>query len=234
MKWNILTVISILLILGGLGIFLYPRFSNFTYQREILDDMEEFIGEREGALEDKERDLIDDLYRKLEEENERIYLEKQEKLKDPFVYESIGIDLKKYGIENNVIGYLNIPKIGINVPIILGANQKNLLKGVTLMTETSYPIGGENTNSVIAGHRGLPDKKIFRDIEKIEIGNEIYIENFKEKLTYKVVETEVIEPNEIDKVLIQDGKDMLTLFTCHPYRVDNMRYVVFAERVMGK
>lgn len=234
MKCNILIVVSILLILGGLGIFLHPRFSNFTYQREILDDMEEFIGERERVLEDKERDLIDDLYRNLKEENERIYLEKQEKLKDPFVYESIGIDLKKYGIENNVIGYLNIPKIGINVPIILGANQKNLLKGVTLMTETSYPIGGENTNSVIAGHRGLPDKKIFRDIEKIEIGNEIYIENFKEKLTYKVVKTEVIEPNEIDKVLIQEGKDMLTLFTCHPYRVDNMRYVVFAERVIGK
>lgn len=232
MKRNILGVLSIVLIIGGIGIFLYPRLNNFTYQRKVLDEKEEFIEIREEELASEEKAvLIEELYEKLKLENERIYSDKQEKLQDPFIYESVGINLKKYGIENNIIGYLNVPKIGIDVPIILGANQKNLSKGATLMTETSYPIGGENTNAVIAGHRGLPNKRMFRDIEKIEVGDLIYVENFKEKLTYKVVKTDIIEPDEIDKILIQDGKDMLSLFTCHPYRVDNMRYVVYAERV---
>lgn len=232
MKRNILCVLSIVLIISGIGIFSYPRFTNFTYQRRILDEKEEFIEIREEELADeKKSSLIEELYEKLKLENERIYSDNQEKLQDPFTYESTGIDLRKYGIDNNVIGYLNIPRIGIDVPIILGANQKNLSKGATLMTETSYPIGGENTNAVIAGHRGLVNKRMFRDIEKIEIGDFIYIENFKEKLTYKVVYIDIIDPDEFDKILIQDGKDMVSLFTCHPYRVDNMRYVVYAERV---
>ena len=72
---------------------------------------------------------------------------------------------------------------------------------------------------------------MFRDIEALEVGDKIYIENFREKLTYQVTEIRIIEPTDIDQLLIQEGKDMVTLVTCHPYGYNYQRYVVFCERV---
>ena len=99
------------------------------------------------------------------------------------------------------------------------------------MTETSYPIGGENTNCVIAAHRGYAKAAMFREIEKLEIGDKVYIDNFKERLTYKVIQLRIISPSDTDQILIREGKDMLTLLTCHPYRKNSQRYVVFCERI---
>ena len=79
----------------------------------------------------------------------------------------------------------------------------------------------------------LPHKdlaKVIRDIELLEPGDEVFIENFRETLVYETVETKVIDPDEIQEVLIQDGKDMVTLITCHPYRENRQRYVVYCER----
>lgn len=98
------------------------------------------------------------------------------------------------------------------------------------LTETSYPIGGNNTNSVIDAHRGAYKTSNFRDIEKLEIGDKIYIRNFCETLTYRVVELMVIEPTDIDKLLIQENRDLITLITCHPIMYNYSRYVVFCER----
>lgn len=99
------------------------------------------------------------------------------------------------------------------------------------MTETSYPIGGENTNCVLAAHRGSSRAAMFRDIELLEPGDRIYIENFREPLTYQVVETRVISPTDVQELLIQAGRDLVTLLTCHPYGHNYQRYVVFCERV---
>ena len=103
-------------------------------------------------------------------------------------------------------------------------------KGAVHLTETSYPIGGENTNCVIAAHRGYSKTAMFRDIEALEVGDPVYIENFREELEYEVVKTKVIAPSDIEEILIQKGKDMLTLITCHPYRHNHKRYVVFCEK----
>ena len=103
-------------------------------------------------------------------------------------------------------------------------------QGAAHLTNTSYPVGGWNTNCVLAAHRGYSRTAMFRDIELLEPGDEVVIENFRETLTYEVTETKVIAPDEIQEVLIQEGKDMVTLITCHPYRENRQRYVVYCER----
>lgn len=227
MKEKILIIISIILILVGISMFCFPHVSNFVYEKGVERDKEEFV---EKISKDENEELLEKLYKKLQKENQKLYEDMQNNLVDPFSYEQQAIDLNEYGIDNNVIGYINIPKMNIELPILLGANSSNMLKGAVHLTETSYPIGGINTNSVIAGHRGYGKATLFRHIEKLEIGDEIYIKNFKEELTYVVYDIKIIEPDDVSELKVQDGEDIITLITCHPYRVNSHRYIVKAKR----
>ncbi len=114
---------------------------------------------------------------------------------------------------------------------IWALTKKICQKGAAQLTETSMPIGGNNTNMAVVAHRGYSYAKMFREIEKLKIGDEIFITNFWETMTYKVERIEVISPDEIDKIRIQEGKDMVTLVTCHPYPHNYQRYLVYCERV---
>ena len=160
-----------------------------------------------------------------------MYAEKQRDLKDLFSYQQPDISLEAYGLAGNTIGFIAIPKMDIKLPILLGANTENMWHGAVHLTETSSPIGGENTNCVLAAHRGSSRGAMFRDIEKLEIGDTIYIRNFRETLRYQVVELRIISPTDVNDLLIQQGRDLVTLITCHPYRHNYQRYVVFCERV---
>lgn len=150
---------------------------------------------------------------------------------DIFSYEAVPLDLSEYGLESDVVGIITIPKMNVELPLLLGANYDNLQLGCAILTETSMPIGGESTNCVIAGHRGWNNQKILRDIEKLEIGDLVYVQNIWETLVYQVCQISIIYPDEIEKVYIQEGRDLITLVTCHPYRVNSHRYVVYCERV---
>jgi sortase A len=98
------------------------------------------------------------------------------------------------------------------------------------LSQTSIPLGGENTNSVIAGHRGWGGASYFRYITKLEVGDEVIITNLWETLTYEVVEIQIIMPNEVEKILIQPGRELVTLMTCHPYASGGrQRYLVICE-----
>lgn len=227
-KRKILIIIAILFILIGIILFCFPSASNYIYEKNVETEKEKFVVK---ITDEQNENILDKLYKKLEEENQKIYEEKQNKLVDPFSYEQSAIDLSEYGIDNNVIGYISIPKINIEVPILLGANTANMKKGAVHLTETSYPIGGANTNSVIAAHRGYGKATLFRHIDKIGVGDKIHIRNFKEELTYEVYETKIINPDDVSELEIQEGQDIITLITCHPYRVNTQRYIVKAKRV---
>lgn len=227
-KRKILIIVAILFILIGIILFCFPSASNYIYEKNVETEKEKFVVK---ITDEQNENILDKLYKKLQEENQKIYEEKQNKLVDPFSYEQSAIDLSEYGIENNVIGYISIPKINIEVPILLGANTANMKKGAVHLTETSYPIGGANTNSVIAAHRGYGKATLFRHIDKIGVGDKIYIRNFKEELTYEVYETKIINPDDVSELEIQEGQDIITLITCHPYRVNTQRYIVKAKRV---
>ena len=103
-------------------------------------------------------------------------------------------------------------------------------KGVAQLGQTSMPIGGENTNCVIAGHRGCSSGEFFLYIHDLQIGDKVYLDNFWGTLTYTVNKIDIISPDDINKILIQKNNDMLTLITCHPYPYNYQRYAVYCER----
>jgi len=119
----------------------------------------------------------------------------------------------------------------VRLPIYLGASRANMNKGAVHLTHTSLPIGGENTNCVIGAHRGMGTRAMFRDIEDLQPGDEIYITNYRETLTYRAVEIKIALPTELAPLLILPGRDMVTFTTCHPYRHNSHRYLVYFERV---
>ena len=173
------------------------------------------------------------LYEQMTAYNEQIFTEKQKNFCDPWSYEQSSFDLTRYGIEDNVAATIEIPRMDVELPIYLGATAENMALGAVQLGQTSLPVGGENTNCVIAAHRGYQGIPMFREIEKLQPGDKVIIRNFWETLRYEVSEIEVICPSDIDKILIRPGEDMVTLLTCHPYTQNTRRYAVFCTRISG-
>ena len=228
MKNKMKTIIVITVFFIGFLIFIYPTVSkgvsNYLIQKTIFEYKQDIKSILKTSNEENE------LFNKMQSYNEKIYSEGQDNLIDPFSYEVPSFDLLEIGFNNNIIGYLTIPKMEIEIPIYLGATQENMKKGAVHLSQTSIPIGGNNTNSVIAAHRGMRSHPMFRDIENLTIGDEVKITNMWDELIYKVVETKIISPDEVSEVLIQEGRDLITLITCHPYTKNYQRYVVYCER----
>lgn len=235
-------IFGLSLILIGLSVYLYPKIANLLYENKVTDEKEQFLSEHflpsESASE-MEADTtqptqdpkLEELYEYLKKENEELYRNHQNKLTDPFAYQQTAVDLSDYGLKDNIIGYVTIDKMKIVLPILLGASVENMRTGAVHLTETSYPIGGNNSNCVLAAHRGAAAHEMFRNIEVLETGDKIIIENFREKLIYRVSEITVIGPSDVGSLLIQEGRDLITLITCHPLGRSDYRYVVFCERV---
>lgn len=174
------------------------------------------------------------LYGEMEKYNKDLATNGQD-IVDAWSYEQQPLDLSSVDIDedNPVIGYIEIPDMKIRLPLMLGASTKNLEKGAAVLSETSMPIGGKGTNCVIAGHRGWEGSAYFQFIENMKKGSKVYITNPWETLVYECTSTQVIYPDDVQSILIQPGKDMVTLFTCHPYVLGGgpYRYLVFCERV---
>ena len=164
--------------------------------------------------------------------NHRLYVENQAHLVDPFRYNHPCFNIQPFGLDTDIVGILSIPAIDVNLPIYLGTSFQHLNSGVAHLTHSSFPVGGDNTNAVIAGHRNLQHGRVFRDIEQLEIGDEITIANFINTMTYVVVETKIAGPHEIEALAIQSGRDLVTLVTTHTRRRGNRRYIIVAERVV--
>ena len=232
MKQKLKLIFVSLMFILGLVLFLYPLVNKYENKIEVNETKKNFEKTVEKLQEEsKEEDSpLNKLYSDMKAYNEKIYKDKQSDLKDPWSYEQSSFDLTKYGVENNIIGYIIVPHMEIELPIYLGANSDNMAKGAVHMSQTSLPIGGENTNCVIAAHRGYKGIPMFCDIEIMEIGDEVIIKNLWETLKYRVSNIKIINPSDSQEVLIQSGKDMVTLITCHPYTKNYKRYVVYCER----
>lgn len=218
-------ILGILLILAGVCISQYPRVTDFLFRQETKAKKESFVKEKEAT-----GNQAEDLYQELVRRNEALYTSRKTGVGDPFLYAQETLDLSNYGIRDGIIGFLKIDKMGIELPVYLGATEEHMALGAAQLTETSYPVGGVNTNSVLAAHRGYSKTAMFRDIEQLEVGDEVVIENFREVLRYKVFEIAIVNPTETDKLLIRPGEDMITLLTCHPYGSNEKRYLVYCRR----
>ena len=207
-----------------------------TGYKRVLKQTGVVVTERElvqqfGASGDLQyADLLDAML----EYNERIYREHQDGLTDAWSYRATAINLKDYGIEDDIVGVVEIPSMGVSFPIYLGATDSHMSKGLAQLTQTSMPIGGINTNCVLAGHRGwINGGKYLKDIEKVQVGDTIKVDTLWYPMEYVVSEIRIIYPNDVDEILIVPGKDLITLVTCHPYGTGGRyyRYLVIAERV---
>ncbi len=220
-------VLALALMAAGAGVMLYPRWTAWQYRGEVTTLHQSF---EETVVEPEEESPLDRLYAELQRRNQELFDTHQAALTDPFAYEQTAVSLEEYGLKDNIIGFLRIPAIDLELPILLGASKENLELGAAHLTPTSYPIGGNNTNCVLAAHRGYYKAPMLREVEQLEIGDKVEVENFRETLTYTVCETRIIEPTGIDQLLIQPDRDLLTLVTCHPLGSNAQRYVVFCER----
>ena len=163
--------------------------------------------------------------------NQHIFAEKQAGLKDSFAYAEPSFTLSDYGVETETIAVLNIPNLELSMPVYLGANEQNMAAGAAHMSNTSLPVGGTNTNCVIAGHRGYSGADYFKHLDILKEGDSVQLVTLWNTLNYTVSEIQIIEPYEVEKILIQDGRELLTLLTCHPYASGGRyRYLVICER----
>ena len=175
--------------------------------------------------------IYPELWKAISEYNRGLYESGQEGIHSLRNLEESCFTMSSYGVESDAFGVLSIPALELEMPIYLGASSYNMSLGAAQLGQTSIPIGGVNTNSVIAGHRGWNGADYFRYIPNLVIGDKIQITNLWETLEYTVTGTKIISPNDVEAIKIQPGKDMITLFTCHPYASGGrQRYLVFCER----
>ena len=160
--------------------------------------------------------------------NEQIYAEGQCNL-DGQTMQEAPLELTEYGYAQEVFAVLSCPTVELEVPVYLGASAAHLNQGAAVLGQTSLPVGGENTNCVIAGHRSWNAAIRFRSIEDLQPGDRVYLTNPWETLTYQVVAAETIRPGAIEAVQIEAGRELLTLFTCTA--PNTHRYLVLCEAV---
>ena len=220
-------VLATLLAVAGFCVMLWPAFTRHKLQADTDAAVQEFLADR-----DEPERQYPELLAELQAYNQRIYTEKQSGLVDLEACEEPAADLTAYGIEDEIIGVLEIPAMELTMPVYLGASDVHLTAGAAVLGNTSAPIGGDSTNCVIAGHRGWRGADYFRHIDRLQVGDTVTLTNLWEMLTYTVADIQIIQPHEVDKIKIQPNRDLLTLLTCHPYASGGkQRYVVYCERV---
>lgn len=146
--------------------------------------------------------------------NEALEVVQSTKLTGNDSYTYAALDLQKYGIYDNIYGYVTAPSIGMELPIYLGANDYNMSYGAGHFCYTSLPIGGESTNVVLAGHTGYVGKWLFDSIRYLNVGDKVSIKTYLGTLDYKVTDIKIKDPTESEDIFIEKGKDKLTLVTC--------------------
>ncbi|CUO53246.1 class C sortase [Clostridium disporicum] len=133
-------------------------------------------------------------------------------------------------IGNGIMGSIEIPSINVNLPIYHGTSDEVLSAGVGHLNGSSLPIGGVNTKSILTAHRGLPSSKLFTRLDELVEGDLFFIRVLNETLAYKVNDIQVIEPEDVAGLEIEEGKDLVSLITCTPYGLNTHRLVVTGER----
>ena len=210
--------------LVGVCVLLYPAFSNYwnskTQSRAIVD--------YEAVLQYLEPEDYTAIFQAAHDYNDALYQTKfpLTDYKDvPGYYEALKIE------GTRIIGYVKIDKIGVELPIYHGTSDQVLNKGVGHLEGTSLPVGGENTHSVMSAHRGLPSAKLFTDLDRLELGDTFQVIILDQILTYQVDQIKIITPKEYEDLLIVDGMDYCTLFTCTPYGINTHRLLVRGIRI---
>ena len=213
-----------LLFWAGFLICIFPVISNIVERQRQADAVATY----RQTMEKEDEKEIEEKWRQANEYNEMLFqakggiVEETEEKK----YEEL---LNIHGTD--IMGSLEIPKIQVELPIYHGTEDEVLSNGIGHLEGTSLPIGGENTHSVLTGHRGLPSSKLLVRLDEMKIGDLFFIHTYKEVMAYKVEDIMVVKPEDTAWMEIKGEKDLVSLVTCTPFGVNSHRLIVTGHRV---
>ena len=228
MKKKVITICAAVLFLTALGLTLYPLVSNYvnqTYASEIQTAYQELIQQTDDSV--------------LQEAKQRAIAYNLAIIPgtaDAYSEEALLTAAENYDRQlniagNGIMGYVEIPKIQVNLPIYHGTDTEVLDRGVGHLLGSSLPIGGENTHTILSGHSGMASQKMFTDLEQLAQGDVFYLNVLNETLAYQVTEINTVLPYETDLLGNVPGEDLCTLVTCTPYGVNTHRLLVRGSRI---
>lgn len=226
MKKSTLTnLILVLVLIAGLSLLLYPSFSDYwnsLHQSRAITVYADSVAQL-----DKEnyQHILDDAVaynRDLLTRENQFSLTNEQRDAYPELLNLTG---------NGVMGYIEIPSINCSLPIYHGIDEAVLQVAIGHIEWTSLPTGGESTHCVLSGHRGLPSAKLFSELDKLREGDLFMLRVLDELFTYEVDRILIVEPDEVDALLIEEGKTLCTLVTCTPYGINTHRMLVRGHRV---
>ena len=227
MKTKLMKVGLVLIFTLGLGILLYPIVSNLLMNIFQTTAIKEY----NYTVEQMKQDRIEEILSEARIYNEQF---KNTIVVDPFSQEAENNKNSEYNEILNIdgtMGYIEIPKINVNLPIFNGTSEEVLKRGVGHIETTPLPIGGEGNHSVLSAHRGLPSAKLFTDLDKLEVDDVFMIKMLTEILVYKIDQITVVEPTDTQYLQAEDGQDYITLITCTPYAINTHRLLVRGTRI---
>lgn len=220
-------ILTICLLLIGIGVLAYPVVSNYIYELNgsfLIDDYSQSVSEESS-------EEIEAMWKEAYEYNENLL---GSPVKDPFI-EGSGVTMPNNYSEilnvNGMMGSVKIPKISVDLPIYHTTKESVLKKGVGHLEGSTLPVGGEGTHAVLTGHTGLSNAKLFTDLDLLEEGDMFYLYILDDVLAYEIDEITVIDPEDTQKIKRVDGEDYVTLLTCTPYGVNSHRLLVRGKRV---
>ena len=224
MKKNRSTIILILIFLVGLSVMLYPTVSDYINQKNQSRAVASYSEEVENLSDVDYQayfDAADDYNRRLAETPDAFYRP------DEVSGYTDTLDVSGTGI----MGYITIPKIGVELPVYHGTSDGVLQVAAGHLEGSSLPVGGAGTHAVISAHRGLPSAKLFTNLDELEAGDTFTITVLDRVLTYEVDQISIVLPTETDLLQPVEGKDYVTLMTCTPYGINTHRLLVRGKRI---
>lgn len=215
-------------LLAGAGVFLYPTISDMWNQYRNA----QLVSKYEEAVTELSDNDYDRLWKEAKEYNaEHPVNAIVDAFEEEDTYElSHPYDMVLDPNGDGLMGSIEIPKIKARLAIYHGLSKTVLEKGVGHVEGTSLPIGGKSTHAVLAAHRGLPNAKLFTDLDQMEKGDIFILHILGKHLAYKVDQIKTVLPDETSDLDIIEGEDHVTLITCTPYGVNTHRLLVRGVR----
>lgn len=209
----------------------YPYIANYIFEHRT-DSIVETTEKSERNMEDRKREEYADEINKYNQELYSGRIQLQDPFKEMFEEKETGKYNELLNInKNGIMGTIVIPAINIKLPIYHGTSEKILEKGIGHLEGSSLPLGGENTHTVLTGHTGLSNAKLFTDLSEMKEGEFFFLNILGEQLVYQVNQIRIVLPTDLEELYIKKGKDYCTLVTCTPYGVNTHRLLVRGERV---
>ena len=225
MRKHASTMILLLILVVGLSLMLYPSFSNWwneAHQSRAIAAYSQEVSKLDENRYDELWQQAWEYNRSLVGRENAYFLDDSQKAE----YERL-LDVSGMGI----MGYIEIPSLKVSLPIYHGTEESVLQVAVGHLEWTSLPVGGESTHCVPSGHRGLPSAKLFTDLDRLVVGDRFRLGVLDQVLTYEVDQILIVEPQDTEALLIEEGKDLCTLVTCTPYGINTHRLLVRGHRV---